>query len=133
MAYAAGIQSLIYSKGPCYQFPLKCPEAIKGTVPNRVSVLLQLPAYVLLSIGEILFYATGLEHAYANAPHSMKSIVVSLFMITEAGGCMLGIAVSPASKDPWLVILYSSLAGALAVVSVCLCLGQRRKASSMTE
>jgi POT family proton-dependent oligopeptide transporter len=38
MAYASGLQSLIYSKGPCYNKPLQCEEFKGGTLGNDVSV-----------------------------------------------------------------------------------------------
>lgn len=110
MVYAAVLQHYIYKAGPCFEFPGHC-EGFKG-VPNRVNVGIQIPAYILIAISEILASITGLEYAYTKAPVKMKSFVMSLFLLTNAFGSALGIAVSPTSKDPKLVWTYTGLASA---------------------
>ncbi|KAJ1507887.1 hypothetical protein HMI54_015157 [Coelomomyces lativittatus] len=47
---------------------------------------LQLPQYLLVTVGEILFSITGLEFAYQVAPHSMKSVCQSAWLLTVALG-----------------------------------------------
>lgn len=46
---------------------------MKSSEPDSVSLLLQIPMYVLITAGEIMFSITGLEFAY-----SQVSIVASL-------------------------------------------------------
>src|SRR2546421_6302876 len=41
MAYAAGVQRLIYNAGPCYDQPLACSASDGGRIPNHVNVWLQ--------------------------------------------------------------------------------------------
>jgi proton-dependent oligopeptide transporter, POT family len=72
MLYAAGVQHLIYisviwkhitpiisnlltstSQPPCYDSPLKCAASIDGSIPNKVHVLIQIPAYLLIGFSEI--------------------------------------------------------------------------------
>lgn len=109
MVYAAVLQHYIYKAGPCYYFPKSCsPEY--ANVPNHVHVAIQTPAYVLLAISEIFASITGLEYAYTKAPVNMKSFIMSLFLLTNAFGSAIGIALSPTSEDPKFVWTYSGLA-----------------------
>ena len=108
MAYAAIIQSLIYHSPPCYQHPLRCQG---GKVPNRVHVALQVPAYTLVAVSEILTASSGMEYAFTQAPQSMRSIVMASFLITLAGGAFLGIAITLLTADPKLTWMYSCLSG----------------------
>lgn len=51
--------------------------------PNaHPTVWLQILAYFLITIGEILISITGLEYAYTNAPKSMKSTIMSCWLLT---------------------------------------------------
>ena len=117
MAYAAGVQQLIYSSGPCYKHPFACPES-QGTEPNDVSVWVQLPVYILLAIGEILGFVTAFEYAYSKAPKEMKTVVQALTQLTAGVASLLGMAISPTSKDPNMVIIYASLAGGMGASAV---------------
>ncbi|CAH0051184.1 unnamed protein product [Clonostachys solani] len=119
IAYAAGIQHYIYSKGPCYNYPLECDAAIleadsgkRG--PNDVSIWLQTPLLVLLAFGEILCLVSLNEYTYSEAPTNLKSMVQALQAVSSAAGAALGIALGIASKNPYLVILFGSMAGAMA-------------------
>ncbi|KAI9675580.1 MAG: peptide transporter ptr2 [Caeruleum heppii] len=107
MGYAAIVQELIYTSPPCYRFPSSKTCAAGG---NQVHVAVQTPAYLLIGISEIFASITGLEYAFTKAPPSMKSFVMSMFLLTTAFGSMLGIALSPTAKDPRLVWLYTGLA-----------------------
>jgi dipeptide/tripeptide permease len=46
-------------------------------------------AYVVLTIGEVLVYGTGLELSFAAAPANMKSFITACFLLTNAGGNLL--------------------------------------------
>ncbi|CAN3366001.1 peptide transporter Ptr2p [Diutina catenulata] len=108
MVYAAVLQSYIYKQGPCYDNPLKC-EGFEG-VPNKIHVAIQTPCYALISMSEILASITGLEYAYTKAPIRMKSFIMSLFLVTNAFGSAIGIALSSVSVNPKLTWLYTGLA-----------------------
>jgi POT family proton-dependent oligopeptide transporter len=47
----------------------------------------------------------------------MKSFVMSLFLLTSAGGSILGILIAPYAKDPFLVWMY------LGFATMCLATG----------
>lgn len=108
MAYAAVLQHYIYKAGPCYDAPMACAPEYSNT-PNQIHVALQTPAYVLLGTSEILASITGLEYAYTKAPMSMKSFIMSIFLLTNAVGSALGIALSPTSENPKFVWTYTGL------------------------
>jgi dipeptide/tripeptide permease len=40
----------------------------------------------------------------------MKSVIMSIYLLTSAGGSVLGILVAPWAKDPYLVWMYLGLA-----------------------
>lgn len=89
MAYVAGIQKLIYSRGPCFSRPRHCEASLNGRLPNHVHVLIQIPVNVLEGIGETFSNPAGYEYAYTMAPVSMKSLVQAFFQLSSAGGSAL--------------------------------------------
>lgn len=54
----------------------------------------QLLAYLLLTASEVMVSVTGLEFAYTQAPRALKSLVMSLFMVSVAIGNLLTAAVN---------------------------------------
>ncbi|EQB61646.1 solute carrier family 15 (oligopeptide transporter) member 1 [Vairimorpha apis BRL 01] len=44
-------------------------------IGKQISILWQLPQYILLTAGEIMLNMTGLEFAYSEAPEEMKTII----------------------------------------------------------
>ncbi|KAK8242245.1 peptide transporter PTR2-A [Phyllosticta capitalensis] len=113
MVYAAFLQSIIYGSPPCFTRPSRCAAGRRPNgsyEANQVHVLVQTPAYLLLGVSEILASVTGLEWAFTQAPASMKSFIMSLFLLTTALGAMLGALASPWARDPLLVWLYAGLA-----------------------
>ncbi|KAK6535897.1 hypothetical protein TWF281_000148 [Arthrobotrys megalospora] len=116
MAYAAIVQHLIYSSGPCYKSPL-CPASeVNGVAQgNKVHIAIQAPAYVLIGLSEILASVTGLEYAYMKAPPSMRSFVQALFLLTYAIGAAISEALSPMAGDPTIIWMYAGIAVAALV------------------
>jgi len=52
----------------------------------KPSIGWQLPAYALLSAGEVMVSITSLEFAYTQSPRHMKSIVMALYLWSITGG-----------------------------------------------
>jgi POT family proton-dependent oligopeptide transporter len=50
---------------------------------TKVSVLWLIAAYVLLTLGEVLVYSTGLELSYTAAPKNMKGFITACFLVTN--------------------------------------------------
>ncbi|KAJ5464443.1 uncharacterized protein N7458_000129 [Penicillium daleae] len=111
MMYAAIVQHLIYSAGPCYGSPLCAASEIDGTAyGNNVHIAIQTPAYMFIGISEIFASVSGLEYAYTKAPPSMKSFVQSMYLLTNAFGSALAEALTPAAFDPAIMWMFVGLA-----------------------
>lgn len=70
------------------------------------SILWQLAAYLLLTASEVMVSVTGLEFAYTQAPGALKSLVMSLFMVSVAVGNLLTALVNQSIQgmsDPGLL------------------------------
>ena len=110
MAYAAIVQHLIYTAPPCYNAPMACDAAgPDGTIPNKVHVAVQTPAYLFIGLSEIFASITGLEYAFTKAPPSMKSFVMSIFLLQNGFGSALAIALSPTAEDPKIIWMYTGI------------------------
>jgi POT family proton-dependent oligopeptide transporter len=53
---------------------------------NPISIMWQVLAYVIITASEVLAYGTGLAFSYTQAPNSMKSFVMGLFLLSIAIG-----------------------------------------------
>ncbi|GAB0094457.1 hypothetical protein DMENIID0001_097630 [Sergentomyia squamirostris] len=53
---------------------------------NSVHMLWQVPQYVIMTAGEVMFSVTGLEFSYSQAPVSMKSVLQACWLLTVAVG-----------------------------------------------
>ncbi|KAG8170773.1 hypothetical protein JTE90_007493, partial [Oedothorax gibbosus] len=82
--------------------------------PNTVSILYQIPGYVILTIGEIMFSITGLEFSYSQAPSSMKSIVQAAWLLTVAFGNLIVMIIAKLSlfeKKSYEMFMFAALMG----------------------
>jgi len=122
MAYAAGVQKLIYNQGPCYDAPLRCDAAQQGDgqapVPNAIKVWAQAPVYVIIAFAEIFGFTTLSEYSFSKAPRDMRTMVQALRQITAAVGGALGMALSPVAEDPKVLWLYVGLAVSLVLTAL---------------
>lgn len=105
MLYVAFVQRTIYEAPPCYDHP-RAQECMGGRLPNEVSVFLQAPAYILITIAETLASVAGMEYAYTKAPKSMRSLVMAVYLSTVSLGILIALAVSPLTADPKLGWMY---------------------------
>jgi POT family proton-dependent oligopeptide transporter len=62
------------------------------------SIAWQFVPYLLLSVGEIMVSITGLEFAYTQAPRSMKSTIMSFWLLTIFAGNLLTAYISEINK-----------------------------------
>lgn len=81
---AAILQFLMVAKGTFGPSPVDNETMV--CLDGCVHVLAQVPQYILLTAGEIMFSITGLEFAYSQAPESMKSVCQSAWLLTVALG-----------------------------------------------
>lgn len=64
------------------------------------SILWQLLAFVIITAGEILISITALEFSYSQAPNSMKSFVMALFLFSVSIGNLITAAVNHFIQRP---------------------------------
>ncbi|THU77855.1 PTR2-domain-containing protein [Dendrothele bispora CBS 962.96] len=67
-------------------------------------------SYVLIAISEIFASITGLEYAFTKAPKNMRSLVMAIYLFTNAFGAALSEAFLPLLEDPLLTWNYGSVA-----------------------
>ena len=63
----------------------------KDSNSNNVNILWLIPQYVILTVGEVMNSATGLEFAYTQAPPSMKSVVQAFWLLTTCIGNLIDV------------------------------------------
>ncbi|MEQ2247476.1 hypothetical protein ILYODFUR_009760 [Ilyodon furcidens] len=69
---------------------------------NNVHIAWQIPQYVLLTAGEVMFSITGLEFSYSQAPNNMKSVLQAGWLLTVAFGNVIVLIVAEgAGLDQW--------------------------------
>ncbi|XP_076089356.1 solute carrier family 15 member 1-like isoform X2 [Mytilus galloprovincialis] len=56
---------------------------------NSLSMLVMVPQYIVITVGEILFSITGLSFGYSQAPKSMKSFIQAAFLMNTAFGNLI--------------------------------------------
>ncbi|XP_077997803.1 solute carrier family 15 member 2-like [Glandiceps talaboti] len=92
---------------------------ILETVPaNTVNILLQIPQYVLITTGEVMFSITGLEFSYAQSPASMKSCLQACWLLTVCFGNLIVILIAESSFIPNQALEFLFFAGLMLVVTV---------------
>lgn len=87
--------------------------------PNSVSILLQIPQYVVVTAAEILFSITGLEFSYSQAPQSMKSVIQAVWLLTVAGGDLIDLIIAEArifENLAYELLLYAILMAVVIVI-----------------
>ncbi|KAI1316236.1 peptide transporter ptr2 [Mortierella claussenii] len=125
--YVTVLQNFLYKSGPYYNFTGKDPNDPNHHIDvpakvadqiNDLSIWTQLPAYILIGISEIFASATGLEFAFKSAAPELKSVVMSLFLATNAFGSLIGMVLAIWSNDPNFVYLYAAQAVAMGLLTV---------------
>lgn len=109
------IQWRIYKTSPCGYAATGCEI---GTGVSPLSIWLQIPTVALGAMSECFCNVTAYELAYARSPKGMRSLVMSLFLFTNALSAAVGEAITPAIKDPHLIWVWGGPAIGLAVFTV---------------
>ncbi|CAH1793140.1 unnamed protein product [Owenia fusiformis] len=65
---------------------------------NSVAMIWQIPQYIIMTVGEILFSITGLSFAYEQSPASMKSVLQAAWLLTVAFGNAIVLIVAAAGS-----------------------------------
>jgi POT family proton-dependent oligopeptide transporter len=69
---------------------------------DAISIAWQILPYVLLTFGEVLVSATGLEFAYSQAPASMKGVIMSLWYLAVTIGNLWVLLANASVRNPAL-------------------------------
>lgn len=83
---------------------------------NSFSMLWQIPQYVTITAGEVLFSITGLEFAYSQAPVSMKSCVMAGWLMTVSVGNAIVVVFAEARLTENMANEFFFFAGLLGLV-----------------
>ncbi|ETE66471.1 Solute carrier family 15 member 2 [Ophiophagus hannah] len=67
---------------------------IEDIPANNVHISWQIPQYLLMSAGEVMFSITGLAFSYSQAPVSMKSVLQAGWLLTVAFGNIIVLIVA---------------------------------------
>lgn len=84
----------------------------------KLSVFWMLIPYFVLTSGEVLFSATGLEFAFSQAPAAMRSTITSLWNLTTALGNFLVVLVVVVASDLSAATRFYFFAGLMLAVAV---------------
>nr|AET36827.1 slc15A1 protein [Ctenopharyngodon idella] len=92
--------------------------AVQDIEPNSVHMAWQIPQYVFLTAGEVMFSITGLEFSYSQAPASMKSVLQAGWLMTVAFGNVIVLIVAEgAGMEQWVeFILFAALLVAVSII-----------------
>lgn len=89
-----------------------------ATPEAKISVMWLFAAYILLTIGEILVYGTGLELAYAAAPANMKGFITGCFLLTTSLANLFNAQWSPLYGASMSPAQFFGLSGLFALVGL---------------
>merc|ERR1719230_1698090 len=67
-------------------FPSNSSKSFKISAGRNLSILLQLPQYAVLTIGEVILATTALEFAYSQSGLATKSLCTALYYATSSLG-----------------------------------------------
>ncbi|CAJ1079139.1 solute carrier family 15 member 2 [Xyrichtys novacula] len=82
------------------------PHKMEDVKANNVHIAWQIPQYVLMTMGEVMFSITGLEFSYSQAPANMKSVLQAGWLLTVAFGNVIVLIVAEgAGLEQWIEFL----------------------------
>lgn len=90
-----GVSNLLMTHNPIQGS--REPKLITITPPNNLHIVLQLPQYICMAVGDIMFAITGLAFTYSEAPASLKTVMQSYWLLTLAMGNGIDMAIVAAN------------------------------------
>ncbi|CDW54472.1 POT family protein [Trichuris trichiura] len=84
----------------------------------KVSILWQIPQWVIMTTSEILFSISGLEFAYSEAAPSVKSVMSAVWLMTTFLGNVLVILISGTHMFADLVVETFVYTGIMVIISI---------------
>ncbi|CAK7227198.1 peptide transporter ptr2 [Sporothrix curviconia] len=109
------VQWRVYATSPCGYSASTCADLVGvGAVSvSPLSIWWQFPNIALGAVSELFCNVTAYEMAYVRAPPQLKSVVMAIFLFTNALSNALGEILVPAIVDPHLVWVWAGPAMAL--------------------
>ncbi|XP_048725933.1 solute carrier family 15 member 2 isoform X1 [Caretta caretta] len=91
---------------------------MEDILANNIHIAWQLPQYLLISAGEVMFSITGLAFSYSQAPISMKSVLQAGWLLTVAFGNVIVLIVAQAALlEQWAeFVLFACLLFAVCII-----------------
>ncbi|XP_054636226.1 solute carrier family 15 member 2-like isoform X1 [Dunckerocampus dactyliophorus] len=89
---------------------------------SNVSIAWQIPQYLLITAGEVMFSVTGLEFAYSQAPANMKAVLLAAWLLTAAFGDIIVLIVAKgAGLEQWEeFLLFAGLLLGVVIMFSCM-------------
>ncbi len=96
---------------------------------DKISVLWQVIPFLVITMAEVMVSITGLEFAYTQAPRSMKSTIMSMFLLTVFFGNMITAFISKINvfDGPAFFLFFAALMGAFALFFAFMAKGYEMK------
>lgn len=87
---------------------------------DKISVLWQLIPFLVITIAEIMISITGLQFAYTQAPRSMKSTIMSMWLLTVFFGNMITAYIAKINvfEGGMFFMFFAGLMGIFAIIFV---------------
>ena len=102
---------------------------------SKINVMWQFFPYLVITMAEVMISITGLEFAYTQAPRSMKSTIMSIWLLTVFFGNMITAYVSKVNFFPvgstGYFMFFAALMGVFAVIFMFM--GSRYKSKNYME
>ncbi|XP_075230327.1 uncharacterized protein LOC142329540 [Lycorma delicatula] len=86
--------------------------------PSSVHILWQLPQIMVLTAAEIMFSITGLEFSYSQAPKSMKSVMSSVWLLTDSIGNLIVVFMTEVFHSDSRVKQFLIFAGIMVLIMI---------------
>ncbi|XP_047137839.1 solute carrier family 15 member 2 isoform X1 [Hydra vulgaris] len=123
---ALALRSISFGNGGIYTVVIQPNKKLQGLKmleyadlsPRPINILWQIPQYIIITLGEVMFSITGLEFAYSQSPPSMKSCIMAAWLLTVSVGNLLVVILAGVKLTDDMAEEFFFFAILLAVVTV---------------